>query len=68
MDGLRPAQFADGHGPADSQSPMIVLTDPVSDVERALVRQWLNQGDVRPSAVLPLDGPRLEQSLAATPP
>jgi glycerol-3-phosphate O-acyltransferase len=68
MDGLRPAQFVAGYGPADGEAPMIVLTDPVSDVERALVRQWLNRADVRPSAVLPLDGPRLEQSLAASPP
>jgi glycerol-3-phosphate O-acyltransferase len=68
MDGLRPAQFAAGHGPAGGDAPMIVLTDPVSDVERGLVRQWLNQADLQPSAVLPLDGPRLAQSLAAIPP
>ena len=68
MGGPRPAQFAVGHGPAAGGGPMVVLTDPVSDVERSLVRQWLKQADVQPSAVLPLDGPRLAQSLAAISP
>ena len=67
MRGPRREQFAAGPRPA-GETPMILLTDPVSDVERALVRQWLNQAGMQPSAVLPLGGPRLEQSLAAIPP
>ena len=67
MRGPRREQFAVGPRPA-GETPMILLTDPVSDVERALVRQWLDQGDVQPSAVLPLNGPGLERSLAAIPP
>ena len=68
MGGLRPAPFAAGHGPAGGETPTILLTGPVSGVERALVSQWLDQADVRPSAVLPLDGPGLARSLAAIPP
>ena len=68
MGGPRPSQFAAGQEPAARENPMILLTGPVSDVERALVRRWLKQADVRPSAVLALDGPGLERSLAAIPP
>ncbi|MGE5288301.1 MAG: glycerol-3-phosphate 1-O-acyltransferase [Micromonosporaceae bacterium] len=68
MGGPRPVQSAAGHGPADGEAPLILLAEPVSEVERALVKRWLNEVDMRPSAVLPLDDPALARSLAATPP
>jgi len=64
MGGGRPAARA---GPADGVS-LIVLAEPASEVERALVRRWLREGDLRPSAVLPLDGPALARSLDRAPP
>ncbi len=68
MSGLQPAQSAAGHGAADGEVPLILLAEPVSEVERALVKRWLNEAGLRPSVVLPLHGPGLERSLAATPP
>ena len=68
MGGPRAVQSSAGDGPADGEAPLILLAEPASGVERALVRRWLHEEDVRPSAVLPLDGPGLARSLAATPP
>jgi glycerol-3-phosphate O-acyltransferase len=75
MGGPRPAQSAAGDGPAgraiggaNDGAPLILLAEPGSGVERALVRRWLQEANVRPSAVLPLDGPGLARSLATTPP
>jgi glycerol-3-phosphate O-acyltransferase len=42
---------------------LVLLAGPVSAAERALVTQWLRNGHLRPSAVLPLDGPGLARSL-----
>jgi glycerol-3-phosphate O-acyltransferase len=64
----RPAQSAPGDGPASAGAPLILLAELGSGVERALVKRWLREEGVRPSAVLPLDGPVLARSLAATPP
>ena len=50
------------------QIPLILLAETATEVERALVRQWLRGAELRPSAVLPLDGPELARSLAGTPP
>ena len=64
----RPDQSAPGDGPASAGAPLILLAELGSGVERALVKRRLREVDVRPSAVLPLDGPGLARSLAATPP
>jgi glycerol-3-phosphate O-acyltransferase len=64
----RPAQPAAGGGSADGGSSLIVLAEPASEVERALVRRWLRDGGLHPSAVLPLDGPGLARSLDLAPP
>ena len=66
MDGRRAAQDPVG-GPPD-QAPLIVLAETASQTERALVTRWLRDAGLRPSAVMPLDGPRLALSLAETPP
>jgi glycerol-3-phosphate O-acyltransferase len=68
MGGPGPAQPAAGDGPAGGDAPLILLAEPAGEVERALVKRWLHEVDVRPSEVLPLDGPELAGSLAATPP
>jgi glycerol-3-phosphate O-acyltransferase len=68
MSGARPAQPAAGGGSADRGASLIVLAEPASEVERALVRRWLRDGDLHPSAVLPLDGPGLARSLDLAPP
>jgi len=64
----RPDQSAPGGGPASAGPPLILLAELGSGVERALVKRRLREVDVRPSAVLPLDGPGLARSLAVTPP
>jgi glycerol-3-phosphate O-acyltransferase len=64
----RPAQPAAGDGPARGGTSLILLAEPAGVVERALVKRWLHEADVQPSEVLPLDGPGLARSLAATPP
>ena len=64
----RPAQPAAGGGPARGETSLILLAEPAGVVERALVQRWLHEADVQPSEVLPLDGPGLARSLAATPP
>jgi glycerol-3-phosphate O-acyltransferase len=68
MGGPRPVQPVAGDGPVGGGTSLILLAEPASHVERALVKRWLREVDVRPSAVLPLDGPGLARSLAATPP
>jgi glycerol-3-phosphate O-acyltransferase len=68
MGGPRPAQPAAGDGAAGGEALLILLTEPAGEVERALVQRWLHEMDVQPSEVLPLDGPELARSLAATPP
>jgi len=45
-----------------------LLAEPTSEVERALVKRWLHDGDVGSAAVLPLDGPELARSLDAARP
>ena len=50
--------------PSGGRAPLILLAEAASEVERALVRRWLRGTDLRPSAVLPLDGPELARSLA----
>ncbi len=62
MGGPRSAQPAAGSRPAGSEA-LVLLAGSASAAERALVRQWLRDGHVRPSAVLPLDGPGLARSL-----
>ncbi len=61
-------ESAAGGGPGDGQAPLILLAGAASGVERSLLRRWLHDGDLRPSAVLPLDGRGLARPLAATPP
>jgi glycerol-3-phosphate O-acyltransferase len=67
MGGPRPAQSAAGDGPGhstgDAGAAVILLAGPGSEVERTLVTRWLHEGDLHPSAVLPLDGPGLGRSL-----
>ena len=66
MGGPRPAQSAAGSGDG---ADVIVLDGAASEVERALVTQWLHQEDLQPSAVLPLDSPvLLARSLNGAPP
>jgi len=62
MGGPQSAQPAAGSRPAGSEA-LVLLAGSASAAERALVRQWLRDGHVRPSAVLPLDGPGLARSL-----
>ena len=64
----RPAQPAAGDGPAGGEALLILLEEQAGEVERALVERWLQEVDLQPSEVLPLDGPELARSLAATPP
>src|SRR5215467_2238341 len=68
MGGPRSAQRAAGDGPGDGEAALILLAGPASQVERALVTRWLDEGDLQPSAVLPLDSPGLARSLATTAP
>jgi glycerol-3-phosphate O-acyltransferase len=66
MDGRRGAQ-----GPADAAAggpPVILLAETASETERALVTRWLRDAGLRPTVVMPLNGPRLARSLADTPP
>ena len=68
MGGPRPAQPTAGDGPAGGEALLILLAESAGAVERALVKRWLDEVDVPPSVVLPLDGPELARSLAGTPP
>jgi glycerol-3-phosphate O-acyltransferase len=63
MGGPQSGQPATGHRPADIEV-LVLLAGPVSQAERVLVTRWLRDGDLRPSTVLPLDGPDLARSLA----
>src|SRR5215831_19401234 len=67
MGGPQSARPATGNRPASSEA-LVLLAGSASAAERELVRQWLRDGHVRPSAVLPLDGPGLARSLDTTPP
>ena len=67
MNGQRAARGAVGDG-ISGGPPLILLAGLSSDVERALVMAWLRDTDLRPSVVLPLDGPGLARSLAETAP
>src|SRR5690349_24085080 len=62
MGGHQPARPATGNRPAGGE-PLVLVAGSASAAERALVKQWLRDGYLRPSAVLPLDGPRLARSL-----
>ena len=55
-------------GTPGSGAPLILLAERASEVERALLRQWLRDADLRPLTVLALDGPGLARSLARTSP
>jgi hypothetical protein len=68
MGGLWPAPSPAGDGSAKDGAPLILLAEPGSGIERALVKRWLQEAGVRPSAVFPLDGPGLERSLAGASP
>ena len=68
MGGPRPAQPVAGDGPAGGETLLILLAEPAGEVERTLVKRWLDEADVRPSVIHPLDGPELARSLAGTPP
>ena len=68
MGGPRPAQPVAGDGPAGAGTLLILLAEPAGEVERALLKRWLDEADVRPSVLLPLDSPELARSLAGTPP
>jgi glycerol-3-phosphate O-acyltransferase len=69
MGGPQPASPSPaGDGDATGGAPLILLAEPGSGIERGLVKRWLREAGVRPSAVLPLDGPGLDRSLAATSP
>jgi glycerol-3-phosphate O-acyltransferase len=66
MGGPRPVPSAAGGGPgrgADAEGAVILLAGAGSEVERGLVTRWLREGDLHPSAVLPLDDPGLARSL-----
>jgi glycerol-3-phosphate O-acyltransferase len=66
MDGRRAAR-----DPADApagRAPLILLAETASETERALVTRWLRDSGIRPSVIIPLDGPQLARSLAETPP
>jgi glycerol-3-phosphate O-acyltransferase len=43
---------------------VVVLVDAVTEVERGLVKEWMEQSGVRPAAVLPVRGSALAQPLA----
>jgi glycerol-3-phosphate O-acyltransferase len=62
MGGPQSARPATGNRPAGGEA-LVLLAGSASAAERALVKQWLRDGHLRPSAVLPLDGPGLARSL-----
>jgi glycerol-3-phosphate O-acyltransferase len=62
MGGPQSAQPATGNRPAGSDA-LVLLAGSGSAAERALVTRWLRDGQLGPSAVLPLDGPDLARSL-----
>ena len=62
MGGPQSAQPAAGNRPAGREA-LVLLAGSASAAERALVTRWLRDGHLRPSAVLPLDGPDLARTL-----
>ncbi|HEV2373206.1 MAG TPA: glycerol-3-phosphate 1-O-acyltransferase [Streptosporangiaceae bacterium] len=58
------AESAAGDGLAGGEETLVLLAEPASEVERALVLRWLRDTDMQPAAVLPLDGPGLARSLS----
>ena len=62
MGGPESGQPAAANGPAGSET-LVLLAGQASAAERALVTRWLRDGDLRPSAVLALDGPDFARSL-----
>jgi glycerol-3-phosphate O-acyltransferase len=62
MGGPESGQPAAGDRPAGSEA-LVLIAGSASAAERELVTRWLRDGDLRPSAVLPLDGPDLARSL-----
>jgi glycerol-3-phosphate O-acyltransferase len=62
MGGPQSPQPAAGSRPGDSEA-LVLLAGPATAAERALVARWLRDGHLRPSEVLPLDGPRLARLL-----
>jgi glycerol-3-phosphate O-acyltransferase len=72
MGSPRPAESPAGDRPLGrakgGATRLILLAEPGSGVERTLVKRWLREAHIRPSAVVPLDGPGLARSLDASPP
>src|SRR5215469_3723877 len=71
MGSPQPAESAAGGRPTGepvAEGRLILLAEPASGVERTLVKRWLREAHIRPSAVVPLDGPALARSLASSPP
>ena len=64
MDSRRAAQGAVGDNLAGGGAPLVLLAESGSEVERTLITHWMRDTDLRPSKVLPLDGPGLTRSLA----
>ncbi|MEN3264127.1 glycerol-3-phosphate 1-O-acyltransferase [Pseudonocardia sp.] len=50
-------------GLQDDDTPVIMLVDAATAVERGLVEDWMRQEELRPVAVLPVKGPALAQPL-----
>src|SRR5499427_8911009 len=71
MGSPQPAESPAGGRPIGepvAEGRLILLAEPASGVERTLVKRWLREAHIRPSAVVPLDGPALARSLASSPP
>src|SRR6516165_10278858 len=62
MGGPQSAPPAAGNRRAGGEA-LVLLAGPASAAERVLVSRWLRDGHLRPSTVLPLDGPGLARSL-----
>jgi glycerol-3-phosphate O-acyltransferase len=52
----------------DGAAPVLVLVDATSDVERMLVHDWMREGGLQASTVLPVAAPALARPLAAADP
>src|SRR5215831_2501342 len=63
MGGPQSAQPAAGSHPAGREDLLVLVAGPPSAAERSLVTQWLREGGIQPTAVLPLTGPGLARSL-----
>jgi glycerol-3-phosphate O-acyltransferase len=66
MDGRRVVQ--DPVGAPAGRAPFILLAETASETERVLLARWLRDSGLRPSVIIPLNGPGLARSLAGTPP